>query len=209
MLWMFERRIRGGIAQAVHRHAEANNKYMGDKFNPKEDSSCLQYLDANNLYGSVMIQPLPTRGFIRVHLSEFTPDKIDSYANWDSDGYLLEADAAYPKELHDLHNDLPFMCEKMKIIEVEKLVPNLDDKKNYVVHIKALNQVLKHGLILEKVHRVIEFNQRAWLKPCVDFNTQLKTQTKNDFQKDFFKLMNNSAFGKTMETLGITRISSS
>ena len=123
--------------------------------------------------------------------------------------YLLEVDVKYPKELNDLHNNLPFMCEKMKINEVEKLVPTLNDKKNYVVHKKTLNQALKHGLILEEVHRVIEFKQSAWLKPYMDFNTQLRTQTKNDFEKDFFKLLNNSVFGKTMENIGNTRISSS
>ena len=116
-------------------------------------------------------------------------------------GYLLEADVKYPKELHDLHNDLPFICEKMKINGVEQLVPNLYDKKNYVIHIRALDQALKHGLILEKVHRVIEFDQSAWLKPFIDFNTQLRTQGKNDFEKDFFKLMNNAVFGKTMENI--------
>ena len=86
-----------------------------------------------------MIQLLATRGFNWVDPSEFTPDKIDSYANWDSEGYLLEVDVRYPMELHDLHNDLTFMCEKMKINGVEKLVPNLNDKKNYIVHIKTLN----------------------------------------------------------------------
>ena len=91
--------------------------------------------------------------------------------NCDNEGYLLEVDVRYPKELHDSHNDLLFMCEKMNISGVEKLVPDLNDKKNYIVHIKALNQALKHGLILEKVHRVIEFNQMAWLKPYIDFNT--------------------------------------
>ena len=116
-------------------------------------------------------------------------------------GYLLEPDVKYPKELHDLHNDLPFICEKMKINEVEKLVPNLYDKKNYVIHIRALDQALKHGLILEKVHRVIELDQSAWPKPFIDFNTQLRTQGKNDFEKDFFKLMNNAVFGKTMENI--------
>ena len=93
------------------------------------------------------------------------------------------------------------MCEKMKISGVEKLVPNLNDKKNDVVHIKALSQALKHGLILKKVHRVIEFNQSAWLKPYIDFNTQLRTQPENDFEKDFFKLIQNSVFGKTMENI--------
>ena len=93
------------------------------------------------------------------------------------------------------------MCKKMVINGVKKLAPNLDDKRNYVVHIKVLNQALSHGLILEKVHRVINFDQRAWLKPYIDFNTQLRTQAKNDFEKDFFKLMNNVVFSKMMENI--------
>ena len=93
------------------------------------------------------------------------------------------------------------MCEKMEINKVEKLVHNLYDKKNYVIHIKALNQALKHGLILKRVHHVIEFDQSVWLKPYIDFNTQLRTQAKNDFEKNFFKLMNNSVFGKMMENI--------
>ena len=93
------------------------------------------------------------------------------------------------------------MCEKMKINRVEKLVPNLYDKRNYAIHIRALDQALKHGLILEKVHHTIEFDQSAWMKSYIDFNTQLRTQAKNDFEKDFLKLMNNSVFGKTMENI--------
>ena len=93
------------------------------------------------------------------------------------------------------------MCERMEINKVEKLVPNLYNKKNYVIHVRVLNQALKHGLIFERVHRMIEFDQSAWLKPYIDFNTQLRTQTKNDFGKDFFKLMNNSVFGKIMENI--------
>ena len=147
-----------------------------------------------------MNQPLPTGGFEWVDPSQFTPDKIDSYANRNK-GYLLAVDVKYPKELHDSHNDLPFMCEKIAINGVEKLVPNLYDKEKYVIHMKALNQALKHGLILEKVHRSIEFNQSAWLKPYIDFNTELRKKAKNDFEKDFFKLMNNSVFGKTMENI--------
>ena len=92
---------------------------MGDKFNPKEESSYLQYLDPNNLYSWAMGQLLPTGGFNWVGPSEFTHDKIDSYANWDSKGYLLEVDVRYPKELHNLDNDCPFMREKMKINGVE------------------------------------------------------------------------------------------
>ena len=115
--------------------------------------------------------------------------------------YLLEVDVKYPKELHDHHNDLPFMCEKIKINGVEKLVPNLYDKKKYVIHIKALHQALEHGLVLEKIHRAIEFKQSAWMKEYIDFNTRLRTEANNDFEKDFYKLMNNSVFGKTMENI--------
>ena len=193
MLLMFECGNRGGITQAVHRYVKAKNKYMGKQHNPEEESSFLQYLDVNNLYGWAMSQPLPTGGFKWV-----MPDGITEHSD---KGYLLEVDVKYPKEVHDLHNDLPFMCEKMEINKVEKLVPNLYDKKNYVIHIQVLNQALKHGLILERVHRMIEFDQSAWLKPYIDFNTQLRTQAKNDFEKDFFKLMNNSVFGKMMENI--------
>ena len=196
MLLMFEKGIRGGITQAVHRYAKANNKYMGEKFHPKEESSFLQYLDPNNLYGWARSQPLPTGGFKWVNdVSRFTPNETGRLAKRDSKGYL------YPKELHDLHNDLPFMCDKMKINKVEKLVPNLYDKKKYVIHIRASDQALKHGLILEKVHRVIEFNQSEWLAPYINFNTKLRKKAKNDFEKDFFKLMNNAVFGKTMENI--------
>ena len=89
----------------------------------------------------------------------------------------------------------------MEINGVEKLVPNLRDKKNYVIHILALNQALQHGLRLDRIHRAIEFDQSPWLKTYIDFNTQLRTAATNDFEKDFFKLMNNSIFGKTMENI--------
>ena len=93
------------------------------------------------------------------------------------------------------------MCERMEINGVEKLVPNLRDKKNYVIHIQALNQVLQHGLKLDRIHQVIEFDQSPWLKTYIDFNTQLRIAATNNFEKDFFKLMNNSVFGKTMENI--------
>ena len=93
------------------------------------------------------------------------------------------------------------MCERMKIRGVEKLVPNLHDKKNYVIHIRAVDQALVHGLVLQRVHRAIEFYQSAWMKPYIDFNTQLRTKATNHFEKDFFKLMNNAVFGKMMENI--------
>ena len=106
-------------------------------------------------------------------------------------GYILELDTDYPKELHDLHSVLPFLAETMKFNKCNKLVCNLYDKENYVVHIRMLKQVLNHGLILKKVHRLIEFNQEAWLKEYIDMNTELRKHAKNYFENDFFKLMNN------------------
>ena len=92
-------------------------------------------------------------------VEDFTPEKIDKLVQKDKKGYILEVDVEYPKELHKKHNELPFLVERMKIGRVEKLVPNLKDKKTYVVHIKSLNQAVKHGLKLKKVHRVIRFKQ--------------------------------------------------
>ena len=198
MLPMFERGIGGGITQAVRKYAAANNPYMGDKFNLNEDTTYLQYLDANNLYGWAMSQPLPTGGFKWV---DANPNEISELATRTDKGYILEVDVSYPKELHNPHNDLPFMCERMEINGVEKLVPNLKDKKSYVIHIQTLNQGLKHGLRLDRIHPVIEFDQSPWLKTYIDFNTQLRTEATNDFEKDFFKLMNNSVFRKTMENI--------
>ena len=96
---------------------------------------------------------------------------------------------------------MPFLPEKMKIDKTQKLVCNLHDKKKYVVHISILKQALNHGLKLKKVHRVIEFNQEAWLKKYNDMNTELRKKASNNFEKDFFKLMNNAVFGKTMENV--------
>ena len=171
---------------------------MGDKFDQLKESSYLQYLNVNNFYGWAMSQPLPTGGFRWVNIE---PNEVGELVAHTDKGYLLEVDVSYPEELHDLHNNLPFMCEKMEINHVEKLVPNLNNKKNYVIHIQALNQALSHGLILERIHRAIEFDQSAWMKPYIDLNTQLRTKATNDFKKDFFKLMNNVVFDKTMENI--------
>ena len=103
-------------------------------------------------------------------------------------------DVNYSKNLFDLRKDLPFLAERKKIEKCKKLVCSIHDKENYVVHIRALKQALNHGLILKKVHRVIQFNQEAWLKPFIDMNTKLRTEAKNDFEKSFFRLMNNAAF---------------
>ena len=172
MLLMFEKGIRGGITQVVRRHAKANNKYMSE-YDKDEPSRYLQYLDANNLYGWAMSQPLPTGGFKWVDVE---PEEVKELSKREDRGYLMKVDVLYPKELHDKHNDLPFMCARMKIGRVEKLVTNLYYKKRYVVHIKALQQALDHGLILEKIHRTIEFKQSPWMKEYIAFNTKLRTK---------------------------------
>ena len=134
-------------------------------------------------------------------LSKIDEDFIKIYNENSDKGYILEVDVEYPKNLHDLHSDLPFLPGRMKVDKCKKLVCNLYDKKSYVVHIRSLKQALNHGLILNKVHKVIQLNQEAWLKPYIDMNTELRKQAKNDFEKDFFKLMNNAVFGKTMENV--------
>ena len=202
MLLMFEKGIRGGITQAVRRYAKANNKYMGELYKPDDERSYLQDLDANNLYGWAMSEALPTHGFKWVkNVEEFTAKRITKLAKKNKHGYLLEVDVDYPEELHEKHNELPLLPEKMEIDKVMKLVPNLFNKKQYVVHIRALSQALNHGIILKKVHRVVQFKQSAWLKPYIEMNTRLRKEATNEFEKDFFKLMNNSVFGKTMENI--------
>ena len=110
-------------------------------------------------------------------------------------------DVRYPKRLHELHSDLPFLSKRMKIDKCNKLACNLLNKKN-TSYIYSLKQALNHGLKLKKIYRIIEFNQETWLKPYIDMNTELRKATKNDFEKDLFELMNNSVFGKTMENIG-------
>ena len=209
MLLMVEEGIRGGICHSIHRYAKANNKYMKN-YNNNGESSCIQYLDANNLYGWAMSKKLPVNGFkwldkdktaepIAKHV--INEEFIKNYNENDKKEYILEVDIKYPKKLQDLHSDLPFLPERIEKSKCKKLVCNLYDKKKYVVHIKSLKQALNHGLNLKKIHRIIEFNQKAWLKPYINMNTELRKLVRNDFEKDLFKLMNNSVFGKTMENI--------
>ena len=201
MLLMVEEGIRSGICHSIHRYAKANNKYM-ENYDENKESSYIQYLDANNLYGWAMSQKLPKNNFKWVEdTSRINEEFIKNYNENSNKGYILEVDVKYPKKLHDLHTDLPFLPRRMKIDKCKKLVCNLRNKNKYVVHIKSLKQTLNHGLKLKKIHRIIEFNQKAWLKPYIDTNTELRKLAKDDFEKDLFKLMNNTVFGKTMENI--------
>ena len=202
MLLMIEKGIRGGISIISNRYGKANNKYMKD-YNKKEASKYLMYVDANNLYGWAMSQKLPVHSFKWMSNKE-----IENIFNnqivqvWKKTPCILEVDLEYPEELHDLHNDYPLCPERVECDKgVKKLIPNLRDKNNYVVHYKTLMQCLRLGMKLKKIHRGIKFIESDFLKPYIDKNTNLRTQAKNNFEKDFFKLMNNSVFGKTMENI--------
>jgi len=185
----------------------------------QKGDSYILYGDANNLYGGAMSQKLPTGDY------EWRPSMTArQLMEFDADGekgLFVRVKLSYPKELHDLHNDYPMAVEKMLVREdmlspfertlgaktgrskdtVEKLVPNLLDKDNYVLHIKNLQYYVNAGLVIEKVYQVLMFTQYAWMKPYIDFNTSKRAVATSEFEKDFYKLMNNSVFGKTMENV--------
>ena len=202
MLLMIEKGIRGGISIISNRYGEANNKYMKD-YDKTKLSKFLMYLDANNLYGWAMTQKLPVHSFKWMSNKE-----IENIFNnrivqvWEKTPCILEVDLEYPEELHDLHNDYPLCPERVECDNgVKKLIPNLRHKNNYVIHYKNLIQCLRLGMKLKKIHRGLKFVESAWLKPYIDTNVILRTQAKNNFEQDFFKLMNNAVFGKTMENI--------
>ncbi|XP_068737976.1 uncharacterized protein [Montipora capricornis] len=220
MFQFIEKGMRGGTSYIANRYGKANNRYM-KTYDEKAPSKYIMYLDANNLYGWAMSQYLPTGGF--KWLAKNQIDKIDlaKYKEDSNKGLILEVDLEYPKELHDLHNDYPLAAEKVKVNKdmlsnycqeiankfkvstglVHKLIPTLSNKEKYVLHYRNLQLYTDLGLKITKIHRVLKFNQSPWLKEYIDFNTQKRTNAKNAFEKDFFKLMNNSVFGKTMENI--------
>jgi hypothetical protein len=217
MYQFIEKGMRGGVSYIGHRHAKANNKYMND-YDPDKPDSYIMYYDANNLYGWAMSEELPYGKFRWVSGNNIA---LDSYGKWKEKGLILEVDLEYPSELHKYHSDYPLAPEKMEITEdmlsgyakgikeahgsksvsVKKLVTTLNGKKSYVCHIDNLKLYMKLGMKLVKIHRALEFSHSKWLKEYIQFNTNMRTVAKTDFEKDFFKLMDNSVFGKTIENL--------
>ena len=220
MFQFIEKGMRGGVSYIAHRYGKANNKYMKE-YDEKAPSKYIMYLDANNLYGWAMSQYLPTGNFKWISDKEIKRIDLGKYKADGKKGLILEVDLEYPQELHELHNDYPVTPEKVKVSNnmlseyckkiadkynifiglVNKLIPTLRDKEGYVLHYRNLQLYLDLGLKIKKVHRVLKFDQSPWLKQYIDFNTEKRKHAKNSFEKDFFKLMNNSVFGKTMENL--------
>ena len=190
MYLMVEKGIRGGISTITKRYAKANNKYIKD-YDKGQMSVYIPYLDTNNLYGWAMRHKLPVKDFR--WMSE------DELENWESKPCIFEVDLEYPKELHDFHSEYPLAPEQLQIDK--KLVPNLYDNKKYVLHYENLKLYLRLGLRLTKIHRGITFAEEDFMKKYIDLNTELRMKGTTDFEKDFFKLMNNSVFGKMMENV--------
>lgn len=195
-----EKGIRGGLAQCSHRHAVANNKYL-PFFDESKQSEFLIYLDCNNLYGHAMMKQFPISDFKFLSQHEIDGFNVSYCTEQDDMGYILEVDLSYPEHLHEAHSDLPFAPEKFVPPggKTPKLISNLYDKYNYVIHYMHLKECLKQGLELKKIHRIISFRQHDYLKSYIELNTKLRQQASSAFQKDFFKLLNNAIFGKTIQ----------
>ncbi|XP_057324658.1 uncharacterized protein LOC130667184 [Microplitis mediator] len=174
MILFFEKGIRSGVSQCTNRYAKANNRFMGEDFDQSKDESYLMYYDVNNLYGAAMSMSLPQGSFKWIH-EDIDVQNVDKFFNDNkSIGYILEVDLEYSIELHDEHRDLP-LCP-------EHFIP-------------------PGRMKLVKVHRVLKFKQSAWLKQLIDKNTECRKNAQNEFEKNFYKLMNNAVFGKTMENV--------
>ena len=216
-----EKGLKGGVSLITHRKGFANNQYMNN-FNSEISSTYIAYYDANNLYGWGMSQSMPYGGFRWISPEKF---KLRNYeelcSNQLEKGYIVECDIEYPSNLHDHHNEYPY-CPEQVVVQPEmlsvyslniaelddikcsnftKLIPNLNNKEKYVIHERNLRQAVDAGLKITKIYRVLEFSQKPWMKPYIDFNTVKRKHAKNDFEKSFYKLMNNAVFGKTMENI--------
>lgn len=197
---MIQSGIRGGLCMCSYRYAKANHKYMPD-YDTSKQQCFISYIDCCNLYGFSMCQHLPYSSFrfLSEHeIDNLCIERIENDAEW---GFILEVDLLYPESLHNYHNDLPFCPEKCIPPggKTKKLLANVYNKYNYVIHYVYLKKCLEHGLMLRKVHRVITFRQSPYLKQYIELNTQLRQKAKSSFEQDFFKLLNNSVFGKTLE----------
>ena len=220
MYTFIENSIRGGVCTINHRHFVANNHYLDD-YDGNEKSSFIHYVDANNLYGASMSQPLPTgnyRWLNQEEISSLDIMKLDPDADT---CFILEVDLLYPESLHDSHNDFPLAVEKKavnecqlsdfnrlclknegeKFISSTKLCPDLTHKSNYTLSLRNLQLCVSQGLKLTHIHRVLAADQSRFLKSYIDFNSKKRQESKSKFSSDFFKLCNNAVYGKFIEDI--------
>jgi len=210
--------IRGGVATISHRHSIANNPYVAG-YNSSIDTNYIMYVDANNLYGWSMMEHLPVSGFRWLSDHEISNLNLITISNDSNDGYIFEVDLSYPNTLHDLHNDFPLAPEKLivnenmlsnyqvklaKLFNIgysdnAKLVPNLSNKSKYVVHYRNLQLYISLGMHVTKTYRVLTFKQSPWMYKYINFNTEKRRECTTQFDKDFFKLLNNSIYGKSLQ----------
>ena len=209
--------MRGGIAMISHRHAVANNPLV-EGYDESKPTSYIIYLDANNLYGDAMSNPLPIDKFrflTQPEIDAFERDFLSIPPDADT-GYIIECDLEYPAHLHSLHSNYPLAPEHLTVDAdmlspfakqygganwkpSKKLVPNLFDKTNYVTHYRNLQFYVKQGLVIKRIHRILSFRQGPWLKPWIDYCTNKRNMAHSDFESYLAKLQANATFGKTME----------
>ena len=223
MLLFFESGIRGGVSQVSKRFSTANTPLIPEAYDASQPTKAHLFLDQNNLYGYAMSQPLPISGFRFLSRDEIKhlQNRLMLIEDDAEIGYALEVDLEYCTSLHDAHSDFPLAPEKLTVTEdmlseqqrkimqdlgckvgkVKKLIPNLFDKKNYVLHYRNLKLYMRLGMKLKYIHRVVEFKQEKWLEPYISFNTEQRKLSNSPEEKNHFKLLNNSIYGKTMLNL--------
>jgi len=220
---LIESGLRGGVSMITTRHATAYNKYIPNYVEGKSEDRFLLYIDKNNLYGEALLQPLPVAEFTWMSddfVSNFTTEWLLDTDDFSEYGYIFLVDLDYPEELHETHDEYPLMPEKtsVKLSELskyqialldnlnikysektKKLIPNLGPKTEYVVHYRNLKYYVSKGIKIQKVHKILRFVQSAWLKDYVLFNARLRREAMSEFEKNLYKFMVNSIFGKSME----------
>lgn len=219
MLLFCETAIRGGLnGVGSLRFFRANNSYLNAEYNVETQPTVFgAFFDVTSLYAGTMTKKLPIGNYEWVE--DFDTAKILSHDSSESVGYFVEVDLEYPTELHDCHQDLPLAPEKLVIernwlspyskkiastntsVKVPKLVETLFDKQHYICHVENLKFYVNHGLRVAKIHRVLKFDQSEWLAPYIEKNTVMRKNAESNFEKNFYKLMSNACFGKTMENL--------
>ena len=211
LILLIENNIRGGISSV-----------MGDRYVKSDENKKILYMDATNLYGHSMSQFLP---YDEIEMWHGDPDKywnwLDEILNTPDDneiGYFLEVDLKYPDNIEEKTKNFPFCPENKKIdpdkyndymkkikpknyTKSKKLICDWTDKKKYLIHYRMLKFYVKHGMMVEKIHEIISFKQSKWLERYITFKTRKRNRSKNDFEKDFFKLLVHAAFGNFLEDI--------